>query len=188
VFLIRRGKLAGRYDKIRLLPFAEEAEFGGRFSQEQLTYEPGRHPHMLRAGDVRVGAFLCFEAMYPDLVRGFALQGAEVLANPSNDDWFGNAAPARHQLDIATVRAIENRRYLVRPTATGFSAIIDPYGHAVVLSGFGTPEVLTGSIRPSQTQTPYQRWGDAAAWIAVGFAIAVSLYHVDWRKRKRQRR
>jgi len=132
---------------------------------------------VLQAGAIRVGAFLCFEAMSPDLVREFALQGAEVLANPSNDKWFGHTGPAHHQLNVAIGRAIENRRYLVRPTATGFSAVIDPYGRTVVRSGLGAPEVLTASIRPSQAQTPYQRWGDVAAWIALAFAITASLYH-----------
>jgi apolipoprotein N-acyltransferase len=94
-------------------------------------------------------------------------RGAEVLANPSNDDWFGSAALARHLLDIASVRAIENRRYLVRPTSTGFSAVFDPYGHAVALSRFGAPEVLTASVYPSRAITPYQRWGDLPSWIAV---------------------
>jgi apolipoprotein N-acyltransferase len=188
VFLIRRGKLAGRYDKIRLLPFAETDQFRELFSRAPLNYKPGRRPHALRSADIRIGAFVCFEAMYPDLVQGFALQGAEVLANPSNDDWFDHAAPARHQLDIATVRAIENRRYLVRPTAAGFSAIIDPYGRAVALSGFATPEVLTASVYPSRARTLYQRWGDAAAWIAVAFVTTVSLFQVDWLRRKQQRR
>jgi len=184
VFLLRRGRLTGRYDKIRLLPFAEETEFGRRFFQDQLTYEPGRRLHTLHAGDAQIGAFVCFEAVYPDVVRNLALQGAEVFANPANDDWLGYAAPARHHLDIATVRAIENRRYLVRPTATGFSAIIDPYGQTVARSGFGIPAVLTGTIRLSQAQTPYQRWGDAAVWVAVVWVTAVSLSHLDWRKRK----
>src|SRR5262245_63991258 len=113
--------------------------------------------------------------MYPDLVRSFALQCAEILANPSNDDWFGHAAPARHLLDSASVRAIENRRYLVRPTATGFSAIIDPYGRAVALSGFGTPEILTASVRPSRAETPYQHWPDMVSWVTLMFVSIVSL-------------
>lgn len=184
VFLLRRGRLTGRYDKIRLLPFAEGATFGRRFFQGQLTYEPGRRLHTLHAGNAQIGAFVCFEAMYPDVARTLALQGAEVFTNPANDDWLGYAAPARHHLDIATVRAIENRRYLVRPTATGFSAIIDPYGQTLARSSFGTPTVLTGAIRLSQVQTPYQRWGDAAAWITVVWVTAVSLYHLAWRKRK----
>ena len=184
VFLLRHGRLTGRYDKVRLLPFAEEATFGRRFFRDQLTYEPGRRLHTLRAGNAQIGAFVCVEAMYPDLARRLALQGAEVFTNPANDDWFGYAAPARHHLDIATVRAIENRRYLVRPTTTGFSAIIDPHGQTVVRSSFGTPTVLTGAVRLSHAQTPYQRWGDAAVWIAVVWVTVVSLYHFNWRKRK----
>jgi apolipoprotein N-acyltransferase len=184
VFLLRRGRITGRYDKIRLLPFAEEVPFGRRFFRDQLTYEPGRRLRTLRAGNAQIGAFVCFEAMYPDVARTLALQGAEFFTNPANDDWLGHAAPARHHLDIATVRAIENRRYLVRPTATGFSAIIDPYGHTIARSGFGTPTVLTGAIHLSQVQTPYQRWGDAASWIAVAWVAAASLYSLDWRKRK----
>jgi len=184
VFLLRRGRLTGRYDKIRLLPVAEEATFGRRFFHHQWTYEPGRRLHTLSTGDAQIGAFVCFEAIYPDVARALALQGAEVFTNPANDDWLGYAAPARHHLDIATVRAIENRRYLVRPTATGFSAIIDPYGQTVARSNFDTPAVLTGTIRLSHAQTPYQRWGDTAAWIAVSWVIAVSLYHVNWSKRK----
>jgi len=177
VFLVHGGKLVGRYDKLRLVPIAEGGQAGWLFPQRDSAYQPGRRLRVLQAGAIPIGAFLCFEAMYPDLVRGFALQGAEVLANPSNDSWFGHAAPARHQLDIATVRAIENRRYLIRPTATGFSAVIDPYGRIVVRSGLDTPEVLTASIRSSRAQTPYQHWGDAAAWIAIVFTITASLYY-----------
>jgi apolipoprotein N-acyltransferase len=118
--------------------------------------------------------------MYSDLVRNLALQGAEVLVNPSNDDWFGSSAPARHMLDIARVRAIENRRYLVRPTSTGFSAVIDPYGRILSLSRFGAPEVLTAVIFPSRAQTPYLRWGDTAVWIAILFVSISSLFHLVW--------
>jgi apolipoprotein N-acyltransferase len=176
VFLIRKGRMTDRYDKIRLLPFAETGQFKEIFPKKPLNLKPGRRFQTLRAEDLRVGAFICFEAMYPDLVRSFALQGAEVLVNPSNDDWFDSAASARHQLDIAAVRAIENRRYLIRPTATGFSAIIDPYGRTVVRSGFGAPEVLTASVYPSRVRTPYQQWGDATAWGAVMFVAFASLF------------
>jgi len=184
VFLIRGGRLAGRYDKIRLLPFAETDEFRTFFPREPLNYKSGRLPRMLRAEGVQFGAFLCFEALYPDLVRAFALQGAEVFVNPSNDDWFGSAAPARHQLDIATVRAIENRRYLIRPTATGFSAIIDPYGRAVARSGFGAPEVLTAAVHPLRVRTFYQQWGDATAWGAVVLVAGASLFLLFTQKDK----
>ena len=74
--------------------------------------------------------------MFPDLVRQAVRQGAEVLVNLSNDAWFGDAAPARQQLEIATLRAVENRRYLVRAAATGFSAVVDPHGRTLAQSEF----------------------------------------------------
>jgi len=175
VFLVRRGKVAGRYDKIRLLPFAEVNHFARIFPGLRDHYEPGRFTQMLRATAARVGAFVCFEAMYPALVREFARKGAEVLANPSNDSWFGDAAPARHELDIASVRAIENRRYLIRATTTGVSAVIGTYGLVVSASEFGSPEVLTASISRSHARTPYQRWGDSVCWLALFLTLAASL-------------
>lgn len=165
IFVVREGKLAGRYDKLRLIPFAEDDRFGWLAAQGKLGYEAGQRLQVLPTRVGRIGALVCFEALYPELARGLALQGAEVLANPSNDDWFGSAPPARHLLDIATLRAIENRRYLVRPTATGFSAVVDPYGRTVALSGFGAPEILTASIRLSRVSTFYQGWGDIVAWL-----------------------
>jgi apolipoprotein N-acyltransferase len=186
VFLVRHGKLAGRYDKLRLVPFAEEDQLGWLASHNRLVYESGRRLSVLPTATARVGAFVCFEAMYPDFVRGFARQGAEVLANPSNDDWFDHAIPARYMLDMASVRAIENRRYLVRPTTTGFSAVIDPHGRTVARSDFGTPAILTASIYPSRVQTPYQLWGDAVSWLAIAAVVVVSLLQV-WRPLQRMR-
>ena len=167
VFVVRNGKIRGRYDKLRLLPFAEQDWFGWFRPSNPILYEPGRHLHNLRTNVARIGTFVCFEALYPDLVRRFARKGAQILANPSNDDWFGHPAPAQHLLNMATLRAIENRRYLVRPTTTGFSAVIDPYGWIVAQSSFGSPEVLTAPVTLSQAQTLYQRWGDSVAWIAI---------------------
>lgn len=175
VFLIRNGRMADRYDKIRLLPFAETGQLRDLFPKPPLNLEPGRRPRTLRADGLRIGPLICFEAMYPELARSIARQGAEVLVNPANDDWFDHAAPARHLLDIATLRAIENRRYIVRPTATGFSAVIDPYGRTVVRSGFSTPEVLTASIYSSRANTPYQQWGEATGWGAATLMVSVSL-------------
>ena len=119
--------------------------------------------------------------MYPELVRRFADAGAEILANLSNDDWFGSRAAARHHLAIASVRAIENRRFLVRATSNGYSAIVDPHGRIVSRSGFGDPEVLSAIIYRSNAKTPYQRWGDAVAWLAIGACFLVAIRSVAFR-------
>ena len=169
-------------------PLPRGINFTWFLPREDGQYEPGQQVKVLRTKAGRIGTFVCIEAMYPEFVRRFALQGAEILVNPSNDDWLGYAAPAHHHLEAASVRAIENRRYLVRPTTTGFSAVIDPHGRVIARSGFGAPEILTTSIRPSRAQTVYQRWGDAVAWIAVILVTVITLSHTDWLTQQRRRR
>ena len=163
-YLVRDGRLGARYDKHRLVPFAEE----GR-------YTPGLGAVVLPASHLSLGMVLCVESMFPDLVRRAVGEGAEALVNLSNDAWFGDAAPARHQLDMATLRAVESRRYLVRAAATGFSAIVDPYGRTLARSEFGTNQVLNATVRASHVETPYQRWGDAFAWTVIAIVAGATL-------------
>jgi apolipoprotein N-acyltransferase len=173
IFLLRAGAVAGRYDKQRLLPVAEE-QLGG-VGDRRVTYAAGPGPRLLAARGARLGAFVCFEAMYPELIRDLVRAGAEVLVNVSNDAWFGSAAAAQHHLDMATVRAIENRRYLVRAATTGYSAVVDPHGRVLAQSRLGQPVVLSESVRAVEGRSPYQRLGDAVAWAAVGYALFCSL-------------
>lgn len=178
VFLVREGKLTSRYDKVQLVPLAEENRFGSLFADFPSTYEAGMHFHSLRTKVAGLGVFICFEALFPQLVQKTVAAGAELLANPSNDDWFGHSAAARQHLAIASVRAIENRRYLVRATTNGFSAVVDPYGRITAISNFGKPEVMAASVQRSQARTPYQQWGDAVSWGAVGLIVLVSLVRI----------
>ncbi len=166
------GRLrADRYDKRRLVPFAEYGPFGDSLRAETAVYVPGEKPQLLQAGGVRVGAFICGEALHPEIARELAMAGAELLANPSNDYWFGHPQAAAHQLQVASFRAIENRRYLVRATATGISAVVDPHGRTLIRSQGQGPEILHASLRRSSAVTPYHRVGErplvaAAALIA----------------------
>jgi apolipoprotein N-acyltransferase len=161
-YLVRRGHIAARYDKHRLVPFAENA------------YTPGPGKFILPAV-ARVGTLLCVESMFPDVVRRAAAQGAEVLVNVSNDAWFGDAQPARQQLEIAALRAVETRRYLVRAAATGISAVIDPYGRTLTESAWGANQVLNATVRASHVRTPYERWGDALAWMVIAVVVGASV-------------
>src|SRR4029077_8999275 len=111
-YLVRDGHLAARYDKHTLVPFAEDGRFSWMLGEKTTTYTPGPGAFVLPATALRAGILLCVEAMFPYLARQAADQGSDVLVNLSNDAWFGDAAPARHQLEIATLRAVENRRYL----------------------------------------------------------------------------
>ena len=162
-----------RYDKRRLTPFAEYGPFGDGLRAKTAVYVPGSEPKLLRVRGHQIGAFICGEALYPEIARELSNAGAEILANPSNDYWFGHPQAAAHQLQVASFRAIENRRYLVRPTSTGISAVVDPHGRALTHSKGAGPEVLHASLRPSSAVTLYQRVGDlpvlaAALLVAAG--------------------
>jgi len=174
-YLVRSGGLAARYDKHRLVPFAEDGRLGRLLREPPTGYTRGRGAFVLPATALRIGTVLCVESMFPDLVRRAVGEGAEVLVNLSNDAWFGDAAPARQQLEIATLRAVENRRYLVRAAATGFSAVIDPYGRTLARSEFNALQVLNATVRASHARTPYQRWGDAFAWTVIAAVAAATL-------------
>jgi len=174
-YLIRGGRIAGRYDKHRLVPFAEDDRLSWLVGRRDITYTPGPGAFVLPATALRAGILVCVEGMFPYLARQAADQGSDVLVNLSNDAWFGDAAPARHQLEIATLRAVENRRYLVRAAATGFSAVVDPSGRVLTTSDFGTTQVLHATVRASHVRTPYQRWGDALAWLVIAAVAGASL-------------
>ncbi len=175
VFLVSQGRVAARSDKTRLVPFAERSPLGAWLPGLGGRYAPGAEPRVLPAQAARVGAFLCAEAMDPAVARRLAAGGAEILANPSNDFWFSAAPAARLQLETASVRAVEERRWLLRATPTGYSALVDPHGRIAAVSDHGGAAILRGEVRRSRAVTPYQRLGDrplaiAAAAVVLGTA------------------
>jgi apolipoprotein N-acyltransferase len=163
VFVIDRSGEVGAagYDKQRLVPFSEYAPFGRWLRADSAVYTPGHEPRLLDTHAGRVGAFVCAEALYPDVARGLARAGAEILANPSNDYWFGAPQAFSEQLAAASFRAIENRRALVRATSTGITAFVDPRGRITARSAGSGPEVIAAEIERSRAVTPFQYLGDA---------------------------
>ena len=167
------GEFLGRYDKIHLVPFGEYVPlrnlffFAGKLTAEVGDFVPGTRPVPL--GDRHpVAALICYEGIFPDLVRQFSAGGAELLVNLSNDSWYGDSA-ARHQLLLMSrLRAIENGRWLLRATNTGITAIVDPYGR---LQTFPLDQraVFTGKFGYLGGRTPYVAFGH---WFPVLAAVA----------------
>ncbi|HTO08424.1 MAG TPA: apolipoprotein N-acyltransferase [Myxococcota bacterium] len=176
VFVIDRSGAVGSpgYDKQRLVPFSEYAPFGGFLRSDSAVYSPGREPRLLDTHAGRVGAFVCAEALYPDVARGLVRAGAEILANPSNDYWFGAPQPFSEQLAAASFRAIENRRALVRATSTGITAFVDPHGRITARSAGSGPEVISAEIERSRAVTPFQYLGDAGVAVLCLAGVASS--------------
>jgi apolipoprotein N-acyltransferase len=115
---------------------------------------------------------ICFEAVFPNLVRKFVTGGAELLVNISNDGWFAHSGALAQHLAMARVRAVENHRWLLRATNTGLTAVVDPYGRFTAQLAPDRRDVLTAGYDFRSDRTLYSRWGDWLAWLSLVVSIA----------------
>ena len=163
-----------RYHKIRLVPFGEYVPLqpvltlGGRFTsrlvRQVADFTPGEEHSVAEVDGHRVSTFICYEAIFPDLIRQFTVRGAELLVNITNDAWYGySSAPYQH-LGMAAFRAVENEKYLVRAANTGISAVVDPRGRIVERSDLFRPATLVREVAFVPGTTFYARHGDVFAW------------------------
>jgi len=171
------GRQEFHYDKIHLVPFSEYVPWRDfLWFAKNLTGLAGdfRRGTRYAVGELpggRFSTFICYEAVFPNEVRRFVLGGADLLINLSNDGWFGrSAAPAQH-LQMARVRAVEHRRWLLRDTNNGFTVSVDPYGRVIARMAPDIRGELDAPYAFRSDTTLYTRWGD---WLPV-MCVAVSL-------------
>ena len=173
-FVIRSdGQISGIYDKEQLLPFAEYFPFGSIHQLDRdfgrtRVFTPGTHFKPLPTEVGEAAVVICNEAMFPRLVRKRILRGAEYIVNLSNDGWMKSREFAEHQLAIAGMRAVESRRYLVRASTSGPSAIVDPHGRIIDRTPTESRAVLNGQVAPATHATIYTRFGDWFAFACLG--------------------
>lgn len=155
-----------QYFKMHLVPFGEYTPYKTVFAFiEKMTHAigditPGKE-HILHSYEgIRFGSPICYEIIFPNLVRRFVKKGASFLVTITNDGWYGQSSAPYQHFAIAVFRAVENRRFLLRAATTGISGIINPYGRILSRTELETQSYLTGRITPLQTQTPYTRFGD----------------------------
>jgi apolipoprotein N-acyltransferase len=164
------GAAGGVYRKIHLVPFGEYVParhvffFMSRIVQAVSDFSAGDTFDLLPVDGHRVSTAICYEIVYPNLVRQFTVAGSELLTTITNDSWFGpTSAPYQHFAQ-ASMRAIENGRFLVRAANTGISGIVDPYGHVLARTGLFEPAVVVGDARFLRDATLYARTGDVFAY------------------------
>ena len=164
------GHRIGRYEKIHLVPFGEYVPF-----QQYLTFAhkltgrvskftPGDDRKVFRLNGHRYGVFICYEAVFADEVRHFAELGAEVLVNISDDGWYGDTSAPWQHLNMARMRAVENRRWLLRDTNNGITAVIDPYGRVRQSIPRHQIDALPAEYGFRDDVTFYTAQGDVFAW------------------------
>jgi apolipoprotein N-acyltransferase len=168
VALTPEGELVDRYDKIYLVPFGEFVpklfSFVNRITQETGDFEPGTRVTVFPMQGHTVGTFICYESAFPHGVRKFALAGAELLVNISNDGYFGHSAAREQHLEIVRMRAAENRRWILRDTNDGVTAAIDPAGRVMKRLPMYTATSGVFGYSYVQAMTFYTRHGDWFAW------------------------
>ena len=168
------GEWTARYDKAHLVPFGEYLpfptlfSFAGGLTKEVGEFQPGTSRSPLDAGDKRLGVFICYESIFPDEVRQFANQGAQLFVNISNDGWYGDSGAYAQHLNQTRMRAIENNRWLLSATDTGVTAAIDPWGRVVSRIPRKARAALVAPYALNSVTTFYTRNGD---WFAYACAI-----------------
>jgi apolipoprotein N-acyltransferase len=162
------GAVVDRYDQINLVPFGEfvPAPFGwvNRITKETSDFVPGNRVVVFPADGHRLGVFICYESAFSDLVRQLPRDGAQMLFNLSNDGYFARTAARDQHLELARMRAAENRRWLLRSTNDGITVMIDPAGR--VTQRLPPYQQVAGDMRYQYLQetTFYSRHGDWFAW------------------------
>lgn len=184
-FLIApNGEVAGRSDKIHLVPFGEYVPmanllpFVNKLVAGIGDFSPGAAAVPLETGKGKVGILICFEGIFPEMARAYVQAGSRLLVNISNDAWYKRSSAPYQHLSMTVFRAVENRVPLVRATNTGISSLIDSKGHIQGMTPLFQEAVLAGEVRFGSGDTFYSRHGDVFAiscLILSGFVLLVSL-------------
>jgi apolipoprotein N-acyltransferase len=169
------GQLAGVYDKRRLVPFAEYRPFAlpgvvDHRPEFPTEFTAGEQATVFPLPKSTIGVTICYEVAFPAFSRRLADNGAQVFVNISNDTWLsGIPAAVEQHFAMAVLRAVENKRYLIRTATAGVSSFIDPSGHVYQVST--APEaVVQGEVFPVHEATVYTKYGD---WFA-GVCLVLS--------------
>ena len=159
------------YRKKYLVPIVERVPFLNPQWFSGLDYFGGfgrggePPPFALAFGEV--GTLICYESIYPQHARAFRQKGADLLANITNDAWFGHSSAPWQHFAHMRLRSIETRMASVRSANTGISAYIDPLGRVHGATGLFVPAVITWDVQTSDVITPFVRFGDWLGWLCL---------------------
>jgi len=184
-----RGLVGNPYRKVHLVPFGEYVPlpkiffFVRQVSTEIGAFSAADRPVPLVAGALSIGVGICYEILYPSLAREQVAEDANLLATISNDSWYGRAGAQPQHFAGAVLRAVENRRYLVRAAITGISGIVDEKGRIRQELPENRAGILTGTVTLRREKTAWTRWGFWLPRLADIAALAVLLSSLARRRK-----
>lgn len=178
------GSTGGKYAKTHLVPFGEYIPlrrlltFAKPLVEAVGEMKPGTGFEPLQTPAGRVGVTICYEGIFPGIVRRQVAHGAQILVNMTNDAWYrGTPGPIEHFL-IERVRAVETDRYLVRSANYGVSGIVTPRGAVEAATTPGEPASYWGLVEARDTITPWTRFGNR--WLIVLLTIIIAAF-IPWK-------
>ena len=170
-------RTAAVYRKIQLVPFGEFiplqqwVSFVAPLVGGLATFAAGDEVVMLPVAGHRASTAICYEVIFPHLAREAVANGSELLTTITNDAWYGRTSAPYQHFALASMRAIEQGRYLVRAANTGISGAVDPYGRVVGKSAIFEQTGMVVDVRFLQGRTVYSRIGDVAAYASVAVTV-----------------
>jgi apolipoprotein N-acyltransferase len=186
------GQVLGRYVKEHLVPFGEyipyPSVFGWtqRYRQGNADLVPGHTRVLFRVDGIPVAAPICFENIFPGLIRRFVADGARLVVVSTNDSSFLYSPASREHVIMSQLRAVETGRWVVHGAISGESAIIDPHGRVVDRTGLFTATILRARVPTSTARTLYVRFGDWFPW-ACGLLVGGLVAATALRRRRTRR-
>jgi apolipoprotein N-acyltransferase len=185
------GEFTARYDKVHLVPFGEYVpfkrifSFAGGLTQQVGDFSSGNSRAPLQADRTKLGVFICYESIFPDEIRQFAKNGAQVFVNLSNDGWYGDSGAYAQHLKQSRMRAVENARWLLLDTNTGVTASVDPYGRIVASAPRKVRTALQAPYSLSSETTFYTRHGDWFAYLCAIISLAALFMRLPFLKQRK---
>ncbi len=171
------GNVYDRYDKAHLVPFGEYIPFKkwlpflGKMVEGVGDFTPGKKGHTIKWGDYRLGIQICYEIIFPHLSRAMVKNHASVLINITNDAWYGRSSAPDQHFSMTILRAVENRRSIIRSANTGISGFIDPCGKVIATTPLFEDATITRSVPMLEETTFYSRFGDLFAMACLGINL-----------------
>ncbi|HEX9758008.1 MAG TPA: apolipoprotein N-acyltransferase [Nitrospiria bacterium] len=185
------GQIKSRYDKMHLVPFGEYVPLSSLLSFVNKMVEgignfiPGKTPLVMDLPKAKFGVVICFEVIFPELVRKFVNHGAQMMTTITNDAWFGySSAPYQH-FSMVVFRAIENRVSFARAANTGISGFIDSRGRILKKTNLFERTTLRETLFLNHEKTFYTQFGDIFAWVCVimSFSIIIPSIYLEIKKK-----
>lgn len=187
LFLFKPDSSVEYYDKIRLVPFVEHLPYDDRFSfmkkidYGQGVYTPGENYKVFSSDELKFSGYICFESIFPSLISKFVKNGASFLVNVSEDIWFIKGDGLKQHFYSGILRSVETRRYLIRVSNPGISAVIDWYGNILCTTEKGKKQIAYQDIKTNDRLTFFVYSGNILGKIFIYIFVVLVFIKFSWR-------